>query len=119
VTKKQTIFAGIVFIILIILIVGTIFYAGTNNKKEQGKTQGKVSEVKVERRNIPQPDISDVLPERNQESSAGETGETNKSGSSQTTQSVSWSDDLLRKTIETAPPRKVVILFQKHIPSMK
>jgi len=109
-TKKQIVFVSVTIVILIILIVGTIAYAGKNNEIEQSKAP----EIKVERRNIPQPAINDVLPENNQESTTSKTdesassqttqSETNKSESSQTTQGVLSSGNLLRKTIETAPP---------------
>jgi len=102
VTKKQIVFVSVTIVILIILIVGTIAYAGKNNEIEQSKAP----EIKVERRNIPQPAIQESTTSKTDESASSQTtqSETNKSESSQTTQGVLSSGNLLRKTIETAPP---------------
>jgi len=102
VTKKQIVFVSVTIVILIILIVGTIAFAGKNNEIEQSKAP----EIKVERRNIPQPAIKESTTSKTDESASSQTtqSETNKSESSQTTQGVLSSGNLLRKTIETAPP---------------
>jgi len=102
VTKKQIVFVSVTIVILIILIVGTIAYTGKNNEIEQSKAP----EIKVERRNIPQPAIQESTTSKTDESASSQTtqSETNKSESSQTTQGVLSSGNLLRKTIETAPP---------------
>jgi len=102
VTKKQIVFVSVTIVILIILIVGTIAYAGKNNEIEQSKAP----EIKVERRNIPQPAIQESTTSKTDESASSQTtqSETNKSESSQTTQGVLSSGNLLRKTIETAHP---------------